>query len=399
MDKNGITQIAIAGYRSLRNVTWQPGRLNVVIGPNASGKSNLLKCLQLITKAADGGLEEYIDSEGGIGSIAWDRRDREIDVDVDLIKDLELRWNSSCSFVLQRLGNSTNYKIKDEEWFFKVGQGIRAYYERDGEKLTSTGISPETERGFRAAIQKPELLIAQSKSPFVEDERLQLAHAALSGWWIMDDVHTDWNAPVRQAVTSRRETVLSRDGQNLPEVLHSLYETDYDFKDRIDAAMYAAFGDAYRELAFPPGAEQQIQLGVRWKSLSRPETAANLSDGTLRFLLLITALSVPDLPPLIAIDEPETGLHPSMMRIIAEYAADAALRSQIIFTTHSAAFLDVFSRENPPTTTLAKSIDGETQLTVVDPKLLSSWLKDYSLGTLYRTRELEQMPPARETVA
>jgi predicted ATPase len=81
-----------------------------------------------------------------------------------------------------------------------------------------------------------------------------------------------------------------------------------------------------------------------------------------------------------------------MMRIIAEYAADAALRTQVIFTTHSAAFLDGFGKDNPPTTSVTELVDGETKINVVDPDMLVRWLNDYSLGELYRSNELEQMP-------
>jgi len=175
-------------------------------------------------------------------------------------------------------------------------------------------------------------------------------------------------------------------------VLHTHYSSDLEFRDRIDSAMYAAFGDSYQGISFPPGAEQQVQLAIRWSSLKRPAVAATLSDGTLRFLCIITALSQPNLPALIAIDEPETGLHPTMMRIIAEYAADAALRSQIIFTTHSAAFLDAFDREAPPQTTVVSMVDGKTVLKTVDSAVLARWLKEYSLGNLYRSRDLENMP-------
>jgi predicted ATPase len=150
--------------------------------------------------------------------------------------------------------------------------------------------------------------------------------------------------------------------------------------------MRAAFGDDFDELVFPPAADQRIQLRIRWKSL----TAADLSDGTLRFLLLLTILTSPSPPPLIAIDEPETGLHPSMFPIIAEYAVDAATRTQVIFTTHSSQFLDALT-DTKPTTTVAKWENGETILKVLAGEQLDYWLKEYSLGALFKSGELEEM--------
>jgi predicted ATPase len=95
-------------------------------------------------------------------------------------------------------------------------------------------------------------------------------------------------------------------------------------------------------------------------------------------------------PSLIAIDEPETGLHPSMLPIVAEYARDASERTQVILTTHSPEFLDAF-RDNPPTTTVVEWRDGETNLRLLAGDELDYWLKNYTLGELYRSRELEGM--------
>lgn len=93
---------------------------------------------------------------------------------------------------------------------------------------------------------------------------------------------------------------------------------------------------------------------------------------------------------MIAIDEPETGLHPSMLPIIAEYAIEAAMRSQVILTTHSDALLDAFT-EAGPQTTVAKWVDGQTVLKTVEGDELRRWLEEYSLGKLFKSGELEAM--------
>lgn len=173
-------------------------------------------------------------------------------------------------------------------------------------------------------------------------------------------------------------------------MLHTLYTGDREFKRDIDAAMRVAFGDDFEELVFPPAADQKIQLRVRWKSLQHEQSAADLSDGTLRFLFLLTVLASPSPAPAIAIDEPETGLHPSMLPLIAEYAVDASTRSQVILTTHSPQLLNAFS-ENRPTTTVAKWENGETTLLTLSGEALDYWLNEYSLGGLFESGELEQM--------
>jgi predicted ATPase len=156
---------------------------------------------------------------------------------------------------------------------------------------------------------------------------------------------------------------VSSDAQNLIAVLHTLYSGDREFKRDIDSAMRAAFGGEFEEIVFPPAADQRIQLRVRWKSLRREQSAADLSDGTLRFLFLMAVLANPDSPSLIAIDEPEIGLHPSMLPIIAEYAKEASTRAQVILTTHSPALLDAFTSAEPQITVVEWPA-GKTQLRV-----------------------------------
>jgi predicted ATPase len=154
--------------------------------------------------------------------------------------------------------------------------------------------------------------------------------------------------------------------------------------------MQAAFGHEYVELVFPPASDQRIQLRIRWSSLEQEQSAADLSDGTLYFLLLMAILNNPNPPGLIAIDEPETGLHPSMLPVIAEHAVEASQQAQVIFTTHSSSFLDAFHGAKP-VTTVARWHKGETLLKVLDGEDLEYWLRSYTLGSLYASGELEDM--------
>ena len=192
---------------------------------------------------------------------------------------------------------------------------------------------------------------------------LTLFQEQLANWTVYQYLDVGQNAVIRQPAVTRLEKRIDSDGQKLINVLHTLYTSDRDFKREINAAMKAAFGDDFEELVFPPAADQRIQLRVRWKSLRREQSAADLSDGTLRFLFLLTVLAAPDPPALVAIDEPETGLHPSMLPIVAEYAVDAARRIQIILTTHSPQFLAAFQETVP--TTVVEWAEGETRLKTV----------------------------------
>lgn len=377
-----IEELEVKGFRSLRDVRWKPGRLNVLIGSNGSGKSNLLQSLELLQKAAAGKLSEEILRLGGIAPLLWDEQARSI------LWTIQAKYPSGGSLTyeieLQRLGLTGGYRIEKESLrdpsvsVIERSSTNATFYGSEGYWMKLSGNSmPEAEAALSRCFSMR------------EDSTALTFYKSLLGWSIYHDLRVDREAPLRQAAVARFEKQIAVDGQNLIPVLHTLYTGNRDFKKSLDAAMRAAFGTDYEELVFPPAADQRVQLRLRWKSLKTEQSAANLSDGTLRFLLMVAILANPEPGGLIAIDEPETGLHPSMLPIIAELAAEASERTQVILTTHSPQFLDAFSKEQPPTTTVAEWVDGETKLSVIDGDELRRWLQHYSLGAMFRSGELE----------
>jgi predicted ATPase len=268
-----LEELKIEGFRSLKSVTWKPGRLNVLIGPNGGGKSNLLSALELLRISSSGGLKDAIFRLGGMGALVWD-------------------------------GQAP-----------KVSFGIKSKnvqpYKLDLVRLGNSG-------GFATPL--PTLFEGHSLLEFMR------------GWSVHFNIRTDQDSELRGTTVTREERRVESDGQNLIAVLHTLYENDRDFEGFLDKAMFAAFPSDYDKLVFPPEADGRTQLRVRRKHRRRADSSADLSDGTLRFLMLMTILGSPDPAPLIAIDEPETGLHPRMMSLVAEVAANAAVKSQVILS-------------------------------------------------------------------
>jgi predicted ATPase len=395
-----ILRLDIKGYRSLNEVSWTPGDLNVLIGPNGTGKSNLLRLLELISVSAQGRLGKYIQSLGGMEPLVWDGSAESISFrikasPVDKNRSVE-RDSLTYKVEMARLGKSSAYRMGYELLanFHRVETGERGepfkLLERQG---LNAKVFDENERALIApeeSISEEETLLSLAAGPFTANRHIPPFQAQLASWSVYHDLHVNRDAPIRKSAVSRTEKRVDPDGQNLIPVLHTLYTGDRSFKKDIDSAMRAAFGDDYEELVFPPAADQNIQLRVRWKSLRREQSAADLSDGTLRFLFLLTVLASPMLAPVIAIDEPETGLHPSMLPIVAEYAVDASQRAQVILTTHSPQFLDAFG-DTTPTTTVTLWSEGETRLKTLDGDALKEWLMEYSLGSLFLSSELEEM--------
>jgi predicted ATPase len=394
-----IQRLQIKGFRSLRDVTWAPGKLNVIIGPNGSGKSNLLRALSLLRRSAHGELAESVLRQGGIGPLLWDGQEQELGwivktdpVSSNLDADREAL---TYELLLRQLGSTSAYRVEYEL--------LGNYYRKDRGEKTDPYKFLERRPGHAVTFEVQERTLAAHEGSVPDDQSLLSLVAGpfgnpivlafrdrLASWGIYHDLHVDQNAPIRQPAVARLEKRVAADGQNLIPVLHTLYSSSRDFRNDVDQAMRAAFGEDFEDLTFPPAADQRVQMRLRWRSLKSAQSAADLSDGTIRFLLLLAILANPEPESLIAIDEPEVGLHPGMLPIVAEFAREAAQRTQVILTTHSPQFLDAF-REEPPTTTVAHWVDGETRLSVVDGEELARWLEAYSLGALFRSGELEAM--------
>ena len=382
-----IAQLDIKGFRSLKDVTWMPGDLNILIGANGTGKSNLLRFLEIISISAKGELGDHIQSLGGLSAILWDGSARDISWTLNYESDI----STADRYEVTLIRGGWSYQIAAELLSENLG-GEEPFLliERKGGKAKISADGIEEPHELNSELIDEEETLLSTASPFDILSDAPWLKSKLSPIAVYHDVRVDRDAAIRSPAVTRFEQRIEPDGQNLISVLHTLYTGNREFERSVDQAMRAAFGDDYEKLVFPPAADQRIQLRVRWKSLKREQSAADLSDGTLRFLFLITALATPDPPPVIAIDEPEVGLHPSMLPIIAEYAADAALRAQVVLTTHSPQLLDAFT-ETKPTTTVMKWQDGQTILQNLDGDDLDYWLKEYTLGALFKSGELERM--------
>jgi len=373
-----INSLDIEGFRSMKNVHWTPNNLNLIIGPNGAGKSNLLRFLELMTISAQAHLGKYIQSLGGMEPLVWDGQAKRIGCKLKMFDEKKLLF---YELELARLGQSSAYRIEQER--LANDDLLLERNHLNSKILTETDNSLKT---IAEPISEEESLLSMAASPFTVNRLIAGFQRQIASWMIYHDVAVDRNAPIRQLVVTRTEKRVAADGQNLISVLHTLYTSDRDFKYDLNAAMRAAFGNEFEELMFPPAADQRTQLRVLWKSLQRGQSAAELSDGTLRFLFLLTVLATP--APLTAIDEPELGLHPSMLPIVAEYAVTAAEKAQIILTTHSPQFLDAFTNTEAIITVARRKL-GETQLKNLEGEALAYWLEKYSLGHLFSTGELE----------
>ncbi len=318
-----INRILIRGYRSLKEIDWKPGSLNVVIGPNGTGKSNLLRFFELLGAASTGNLSRYIQKAGGIKPLLWDGKVDSFSfrLEISLPALNNDHWEDEYTYevLFRQTGYGGDYRVESEDLTVQnqskpmVNSEPEKLLYRNKQKIIIYDDSGGEMDMPENVVSHEELLLVTAANPFSGIKQINVFQEALSSFAVYHDLYVHQDSLIRQPTVTRYENTVAADGQNLVSVLHTLYTGERHFKNAVDSAMRAAFGHEYEELVFPPASDQRVQLRIRWSSLDQEQSAADLSDGTLYFLLLMTILNNPRPPVLIAIDEPETGLHPSML--------------------------------------------------------------------------------------
>jgi predicted ATPase len=396
-----IRRLEIRGFRSFEEAVWEPGSLNLLVGPNASGKSNLLTMLEWIANAARGKLFETVNAAGGMEAVRWNQTAEAVEwetcVEVHGRRASETRRLAHTVSLVPVGGSGYEVRRESLKWCAKDASTSRSTpgYLFKRERSEISGYDKQTQQLVprKTDLDSGECFLHQVGAP-----RASALRRNLTGWFVYQAIPIGPDAPIRQPVITQYATRVDSDAGNLAAVLHTHYTKDRDFQSQIDDGMRAAFGPDFEGLVIQPAAAQKIQLAVRWRGSKEPHAGQQLSDGTLRFLFLLTVLSSPDPPPLVAIDEPEVGLHPSMLPLVAEYAVSAAERTQVVLTSHSPEFLDAFS-EYEPNVTVCHWEDGRTLLFPVPPGSMAKWLERYRLGEMFSSGDLDAIAQPCEEVS
>jgi predicted ATPase len=372
-----VRSLWISGFSSFKQLQWKPERLNVLIGPNGTGKSNLLRALELIRASAMGNLRDFVLRKGGLPRLLWGGSAQESEFEISAESNPDSDSIEYPVYFFGLVPQSASLKVETEGLVFLEQSAPDArVLDRHGTELTVREGDEDLVLGLGKYPAETETALSMVSALWKHRGPYQFQQY-LRAWAIYHDLRVDEHAEIRRPAVDRAEQRISPDGQNLIPLLKTLYQGD--FKDAIDHGMAAAFPDDYEELFFRPTEPDRVQLYVRRKHGHREDSATDLSDGTIRFLLLLAILATPDPPPLIAIDEPESGLHPSMLPIIAEFAAAAATRTQVILSTHSPQMLDAFG-ETLPATTIFNWAGDHTELKTIGGDELKKWVEEYSLG-------------------
>ena len=372
-----ITQLAISGYRSLRDVRLELDQLNVVTGANGSGKSSLYRALRLLAEIAHGGVVRAIAGEGGLDSTLWAGPEKfsramkagEQPVQGLVRKDVvslklgftyeDYGYAIDLGFPIgepRHLPYATDAQVKSESlWAGQILNPRNEIASRRG-PLVKVRDASHSWKNVLTSLSPFDSMMTQASDPR-EGAEILMVRDSMRNWRFYDHFRTDRDAPVRRPQIGTFTPVLAGDGIDLAAAIRTLsFIGDAD-----------AFDDAVED-AFPGSAVEvsSNELIMRQKGLLRPLGVAELSDGTLRYLLLIAALLSPRPPFLMVLNEPEMSLHPDLLAPLGRLIAQASQRSQVIVVSHSDALVAAIAGAATTRRLVLEKVLGETQVSGCD---------------------------------
>lgn len=366
------------------------GPLNVLIGPNASGKSNFIEALSILA-AAPVDIQTPFREGGGVSEWIWKGTPQAQTATVEAT--LAYRVNPKRP-LRYRLSFTPDYQARfvlndeviEDACFYAPASAPKSYYSyRNGQpEIRAKGDDLSERLLTREDVKSDQSILSQVRDPMSYLE-LTIIGAVFSNIYFYREFPLGRSSRIRlPQQVDLPQHALTEDGSNLAVILNYL-QNDPGARKRIQQWMQE-FYPSIRHIhsRFLGGT---VQVFFEEDKLNSNIPATRLSDGSLHFLCLLIALINPHTPSLICIEEPETGLHPDVIPGLAKLLVEASERSQIIVTTHSDILVDALS-ETPEAVVICEKVDGATQLRRLDADKLKIWLDKYRLGELWTRGQL-----------
>jgi predicted ATPase len=372
---NTFNNISVKGFRRLRNIEIEMRNLIVTIGVNGSGKTSFLDVLSVLAASASGNLHNILQLKGGLNEILTRGKAQELEIAVSM--KVPERQPLKYSLTLSPKGLS--YEIREETLTQQSDPSAFEpfkYIESDG--LDIKYFSQEDRKLLRPNWEHNPLETSLSQVPkmYREPENLRKSLAACTYYGALD---VSEKSPIRLPQAMRPAKLPGSKGEDLVSCLYYLRETDRDRFEMVENILSAAFPD-FERLNFPPVAAGTISMTWTDRNFTQPIYLHELSEGTLRFLWLVTLLQSESLTTITLIDEPEVSLHPELLRHLVYLMREASKHTQLIVATHS----DRLIRFLEPREVLICDIEeGEAKMTWADTLNLDKWLEDYTLDQLW----------------
>lgn len=343
-----ITRLAISGYRSIRELVLAPGRLTVVTGANGAGKSSLYRALRLLADVAQGRVVQSLAREGGLTSTLWagpEKFSREMKTGEAQIeplarqskKALKLGFSSETYGYAIDLGPSSaatelfslDPQIKIEaQWTGELLGRANLFAERRGPGVRIRNENGEW-RQAAASLAGVDGMMTQC-ADLREAYDLSLLRETMRRWRFYDNLRADREAPARLPQIGTFTPALADDGADLAAALATIQAIGD--ADGLDQTIDDAFPSSRIDISTSDGYFETL---MRQHGLLRPLRAKELSEGTLRYLLLVAALLTPRPPPLMVFNEPESSLHPNLIGALARLMRKVSNETQLFIVSHS----------------------------------------------------------------
>jgi predicted ATPase len=354
-----LKNIKIEGYKSIKSMDLTLSAINILIGSNGVGKSNFVSFFKLVNHIYEQRLQQFSLKHGADNLLYFGRK----------------QTNSVSGYL--DFGNNA-YKF---ELVPNLLGGVNIEKEES--------VTPNT-KTFRKSYFDSNLMESRIKGSDRERDKFLRQH--LESYKIYHFHDTSENAPLRTRSPINDNRILRENGSNLPAYLYLLkLKYPKSFK-RIEAIVQSVVPD-FERFELEPMALDENVIELNWSEKNYSEhyfNATHLSDGSLRFIALVTLLEQPILPKVILIDEPELGLHPVAIEKLAGLIKSVAARDcQVIVSTQSVNLLNHFDAEDVIT---VDRVGGQSVFARLDSKALNQWLNDYSLGELWTKSLIKGQP-------
>lgn len=343
-----LSTLAIYNYRSLRDLVVPLRKLNVITGANGSGKSNVYRALRLLADIAQGRAISSLSREGGLQSTLW--------AGPETFSRSVVRGDHPVQGTKRKQPVSLRLGFASEEFGYAIDLGLPT------PSSSAFAHDPEIKREcvWNGKILRPASLLVDRRGPHVRTrtdggewktitqhlatfdsmmthcadpqntpEMLTLREA-MRGWRFYDQFRSDLGAPARTAQIGTHTPVLGNDGADLAAAVQTIIEIGDP--DTLAKAVDDAFPGAQLSVSHVDG---RFEIEMQQHGLLRPLRAAELSDGTLRYLLWVAALLTPRPPRLLILNEPETSLHPDLLPALGRLIVETADRSQLCVVSHA----------------------------------------------------------------
>lgn len=357
-----IRQIIIENYKSIHKATIDLAPINVLIGANGAGKSNLISFFELLSALYNQRLQRYILEHGRVERFLHNGRKGS-----DRIRGV-FNFSNRNAFCLDliptdsggalistwdRFNNRSSSEMDYDTWHL-------AYWDKD---------VLESQIRENKTWQAGKIWRASYLQEFLESFTVYHFH------------DTSRTSAMRQACNVEDNRYLRHDALNLPAFLYRLQQTEPRVFTLIEQTI-RSIAPYFKRFSLAPSLVPPSLISLVWEEQDSDMylDAHSLSDGTLRFIALATLLLQPNPPKTIVIDEPELGLHPAAIEKLAALVRVVSHKAQVIIATQSSSFVSCFEPED---IVVVERKEGSTAFVRPDKERLASWLEDYSLGELW----------------